>query len=282
MGDLTSEAASSESPGSERSAFGGGDQAYLRDKQYVDGKKLTVRSSIHDRFSTSATEFRDFEASLFDWLADAKVLDCGTGTGRFWAAKCIPRTIALTLTDLSTGMVAESMAAADANGYSSVVGQEADIQTLPFEDDSFDVVVANHMLYHVPDPDLAVSEIARVLRPNGTVLISTNGHGHMREMKDAIDVVFPGGYNEDLYDVFGIEAGEARLQQRFGSVIWHDYANDLIVTDLDAAVDYGLSYPPGEFATPEQAELFAKTIEAHAVDGVFRISTRLGAFVCQP
>ena len=59
----------------------------------------------------------------------------------------------------------------------------ADIRDLPFEDESFDGVVANHMLYHVPDRPQALAEIRRVLRSAGRVFATTNGGDHLQEIK---------------------------------------------------------------------------------------------------
>lgn len=263
-----------------RSAFAGGDQSYLRTTQYGDGSKLGVRFALHEQFSTATRSFRDFEAGLIDWPAEAEVLDCGTGGGRFWEADQIPRSVSLTVTDLSAGMVADSTAFATSVGYGNVAGQTCDVQSLSFEDASFDIVVANHMMYHVPDPDQGVRELARVLRPNGVALIATNGHGHMQEMKDAVDATF-GVTRDGIYDVFGIGSGAERLGPVFKDVQWNSYGARLVVTDLAAAVAYGLSYPPGETASSSQAEAFAEEIQRRSVDGIFTINTRTGVFVCR-
>ena len=62
--------------------------------------------------------------------------------------------------------------------------QVFDAQELPFPDDAFDVVVANHMLYHVPEPARAAAEIGRVLRPDGLLLAATNGPDHLDVIAD--------------------------------------------------------------------------------------------------
>lgn len=264
----------------ERSPFAGGDQSYLRDVQYGDDSKLGVRASLHRRFSTAESPLPDFEAGLVEWRHGLQVLECGAGIGLFWTNGIAPRSISVTVTDLSPGMVAAAVAQAEASGFESVNGRECDVQDLPFDDDSFDLVLANHMLYHVPDPDLAVAELARVLRPDGTLLAATNGSGHMAEMNDAVAEVF-GARTEGLYEVFGIDTGEARLREQFASISWHAFDNDLVVDDPAAAVAYGLSYPPGETATAAQAEAFAEAIARRFVGGRMRIRTRAGAFVCR-
>ncbi len=263
----------------ERSAFSGGDQAYLRDVQYGTGAKLDVRSHLHRAYSTSPVPLATFEARLVDWYGRADVLECGCGTGRFWETPELPRSLDVTLTDLSPGMVDEAVARARANGFDRVSGQAVDVQSLPFGDGSFDVVVANHMLYHVPDPDRGVAELARVLRPEGVALVATNGYGHMKENNEALAEVF-GSHAEGLYEVFGIDTGEARLRERFASVVWHAFDNDLVVDEPQAVIDYGLSFPPGEFATDEQRVAFDAAVRARFTGGRLRIRTRAGVFVC--
>jgi len=263
-----------------QSAFAGGDQAYLRDQQYGDSSKLDARTALHRRFSTAAEAFPDFAAGLVDWGSVDTVLECGCGTGRFWENSHAPKSVRLTLTDLSPAMVDTAVTHARHHGFENVDGGEHDVQQLPFGDGSYDVVVANHMLYHVPDPGRAVAELARVLRPGGTLLASTNARGHMGEMTEAIGATC-GDVDADVYHVFGLESGELRLREHFSSVSWHAYDNDLLVTDIEAAVAYAVSFPPGESATPAQRNALRVALDRNAEAGVFRIRTRTGVFVCQ-
>jgi SAM-dependent methyltransferase len=264
----------------QRSAFGGGDQQYLRDVQYGNSAKLDARSYLHRTFASSPLPLPTFEARLVDWSNVRTVLECGSGNGRFWDNDELSRSLHLTITDLSPGMVTEAVKRARAAGFEHVQGQACDVQSLPFADGEFDIVLANHMLYHVPDPDLAIGELARVLKPDGTALIATNAYGHMREINSAVDEVF-GHFEEGLYEVFGLDTGERRLREKFSSITWHAFDNDLIVDDPEAVVAYGLSYPPGETTTAEQRAEFRAAVERRFTDGHLRIHTRAGVFVCR-
>lgn len=239
-----------------------------------------MRVALHRRYGTATESLADMIAGSVEWRADLDVLECGCGPGVLWTNRHAPRSVSLTLTDLSPAMVDAAVETAGGEGFDDVVGRVCDVQDLPFADDSFDVVFANHMLYHVPDPDLAVSELARVVRPDGIVLAGTNGYGHMSEINGAIAEVF-GSHAERLYEMFGIDTGEARLRESFGSVTWHAYRNDLIVDDPDAVIAYGLSFPPGEDATGAQAAAFGAAVRRRFVDGQMRIRTRAGVFVAR-
>src|SRR5581483_8111164 len=77
--------------------------------------------------------------------------------------------------DTSLGMVREAR---------TPVAQvlQADAQALPFADAAFDRVLAAHMLYHVPDQELALREIRRVLRSGGRAVLVTNGAAYQAQV----------------------------------------------------------------------------------------------------
>jgi len=123
--------------------------------------------------------FRKLKAD--GWLShlgsDSLVLDCGTGTG----VMIRPLLSQLSLSpkvhgiDLSTGMLSAAKSELE-NGGVDVRLQVADARELPFADRSFDMVISAHMLEHLPEPGEGLREIARVLRPQGLLLIITTRH----------------------------------------------------------------------------------------------------------
>ena len=176
-------------------AFAGGDQAYLRDVQYRDSTRLAARASLHVKYGTARTAWFPWVATQIDWPVGARVLEVGCGAGWLWAEASahLPGGLHLTLTDLSAGMVAEAVGRVAGLGrHRRVDGRIADAQALPFAADSFDIAVANHMLYHVPDPRLAVAELARVVRPDGVLIAGTVGATHLRELAEIRAEVFGG------------------------------------------------------------------------------------------
>jgi SAM-dependent methyltransferase len=107
----------------------------------------------------------------------------------------------------------------------------ADVEDLPFEDESFDVVVAAWMLYHVPDLDRGLSEIARVLRPSGRLVAVTNRADHLAELFALVGV-------ERWELPFGGENGETLLARHFETVDRIDADGTVVFADIDMVRAY--------------------------------------------
>jgi SAM-dependent methyltransferase len=195
-------------------------------------------------------------AWVFDQLRLApgmQVLEIGGGPGGLWQEnrRRLSRQIGVTFTDQSTGMLAQAMATL--GDLVSFRFGAADAQALPFAVDSFDVVIANHMLYHVPDRGKALAEIRRVLRPAGRFFAATNDYAHMQEMRNLAESFMPGmAHVLSPNERFPFDVAASELSRHFGQVQLHRYHNNLVVTDADVLADYMLS---GLFINlPEVAE----------------------------
>ncbi|HVF03860.1 MAG TPA: class I SAM-dependent methyltransferase [Frankiaceae bacterium] len=127
-----------------------------------------------DKWSISYDErCVDYARDRFVRMAGAKgwpygtVLEVGCGTGFFTLNLMLAGVIGEAhVTDISPGMVrvAEKNAA---NLGLTVHGRVADAETLPYDDDTFDLVVGHAVLHHIPDVELALREVVRVLKPGG-------------------------------------------------------------------------------------------------------------------
>ena len=149
---------------------------------------------------------------------------------------------------------------------------------MPFPDNRFDTVLACHMLYHVPDPGAALDEMIRVLRPGGTIAVTTNGDDNMAEMYALAHEAWGGLAVDPSGASFGIEAAAAALEARLGAVEVAIYRDELKVTDGEAIVSTLTSYPPGESASEAQLAALRGMIAARMAehDGVFPITKRQG------
>jgi SAM-dependent methyltransferase len=196
----------------------------------------------------------------------------------------VPEGVSLVLRDLSPGMVDEALARARATGcYAAVEGEPADLQALPDADLAYDRVVANHMLYHLPDPRAGVAELARVVRPDGAVVVATNGRDHMRELHEVEASVFGDAALDRTVDVFGAEVGFGLLRERFADVRWLQYEDELRCTDPADVLAYSCSSPPGEDATAAERAALTAALEARfaAGGGTMTITKDTGLFVCR-
>ena len=258
------------------------DQAYLKTEQYRDSSNLDARIALHRQFSTNP---EDFHRWYFDRLAipeQARVLELGCGSAAFWQANGdrIPHGWEVTLTDVSPGMLASArqQLPSVAHPFSYL---EADIQGIPFPDDRFDVVMANHMLYHVPDRPKAYAEIRRVLRRGGRFYAATNGRAHMRELRELFRSVGSTTAIE-LETGFSLEGGAEELAGLFEHIELYRYESDLVVTESDPLKAFfrsiGIHY---EVSGDRLTAVEQKVDEAIARDGSIFIQKSTGFFECR-
>jgi 2-polyprenyl-3-methyl-5-hydroxy-6-metoxy-1,4-benzoquinol methylase len=107
----------------------------------------------------------------------------------------------------------------------------ADVQHLPFGDGGFDVVVAAWMLYHVPDLERGIGELARVLRPGGRLVAATNSLFHLHELRELV-----GSGRSSI--TFSRETGEALLARHFANVRREDIDGSLEFADRAEVDEY--------------------------------------------
>jgi SAM-dependent methyltransferase len=255
----------------------------LLEDQYRDSAKLSARMALHAKYGPRASLAT--VPSVVTPPPGARVLDVGCGPGRFWlGAQAWPADLAITLADLSPGMADEALATVRGVGrWTNVAAQVADVCALPFADASFDVVLAMHMLYHAPDRDLAVGEIARVLAPGGVAVASTNSERNMAALFELGHAAL-GGERQDLAArAFSLESGPAILRRCFDAVELHHAVDILRVTDPADVIAYLTSFAPGDRATPAMlARLEAMTADAFAAGGgVFEITRDAGFLVAR-
>jgi SAM-dependent methyltransferase len=118
-----------------------------------------------------------------------------------------------------------------------------DIQSIPYGDNCFDAVIANHMLYYVPDKPRALSEVKRVLKPGGRFITSTVGKSHLQEMDQLVGQFFhkETSRSNDEVNSFMLENGLEQLTFFFDEIHLYRYADGLIVDEASPLVAYMLS-----------------------------------------
>jgi ubiquinone/menaquinone biosynthesis C-methylase UbiE len=150
--------------------------------QYGTTERLQVRIETHQRYSERQDDFFNWVLDQLDPRPDASVLDVGCGVGAYHPALCSRGVRVVLGVDLSPAMVAASQRQADEQRL-PVAAIEADAQHLPVPDDAYDLVMANHVLFHVPDQRAALRELRRVMKPMGRVILVTNAADHSQVLE---------------------------------------------------------------------------------------------------
>jgi ubiquinone/menaquinone biosynthesis C-methylase UbiE len=212
--------------------------------QYSSDKNLSARQAFHVGFSTNKYGWENWVFDQYKFKPNNRVIEFGCGNGTLWANNInkLPKDIKLILTDLSEGMLnstKDNLLGIKKEICYSVM----DIQNIEYEDNSFDCAIANHMLYHVQNRDLAISEIARILKSDGTFHATTNSIFNMKGFKDLVKN-FDSRLDYASFSVakeFGFENGAEQLSKHFDSVEQVLYEDSLHITEAKPFVDYVLS-----------------------------------------
>jgi ubiquinone/menaquinone biosynthesis C-methylase UbiE len=261
------------------------DRSYLLSQQYRDPRNLDARVAIHARFSTNRYGWHRWVFDHFDLAAGARVLELGGGPGHLWASNRdrIPPGWQITVTDFSPGMVRAAREQLGSTGRR--FGQAvSDAQAIGFPSEHFQAVIANHMLYHVPDRARALQEIRRVLVPGGRLFAATVGQGHMRELDEGpLGELWVGQQAPENMApapggtaAFSLETGEAQLAPWFEQVTVDRYVDALEVTDPEVLVAYVLSMR--DLPADRLARLRAYVTDQIGTHGAIHISKDAGLF----
>lgn len=250
--------------------------------QYSDSRKLAARARLNSEYTITETPWFAWVAQQLPLKTNDRVLDVGCGPAWFWeyAAGHHPYGLDLVLTDMSQGMVDEAVARCQALRFGSVKGQQADASVLPFDDGAFDAVIAMHMLYHVPDPAVAIAEMHRVLKPGGVLAVTTNGANNMRGLYE-LTTVFGSAPSDPAAAAFGYNAAEKLLHDRFGNVKKAQHPARMRITDPEVVFLALTSYPPGDTASEAQLAAFREAIDQafQRSNGVLEVEKETGLFV---
>ncbi|MBC8099942.1 MAG: class I SAM-dependent methyltransferase [Armatimonadetes bacterium] len=213
-------------------------------RQYATDERIRIRQEIHEKYSVPKIDFPDWVLSNFKWRGTERVLDVGSGAGMYYPSlKRASSEINYHGADLSTGMLLKHPAYVTPTDTVLL----ADAQHLPYTNHSFDVIMANHMLYHVSDIDAALQEFRRVLKPDGALLIATNSTQSMPElqvlMRRAIILLTRSGASQvqppvPASDLFALENGSRQLARHFYAVVRYDLPSALVFTDIEPLMAY--------------------------------------------
>lgn len=259
------------------------DLHYLKDNQYKNQVSLNARIRLHQQFTIAEEEWFAWVWRHVNPQPGERILEVGCGTGEFWRKNRsqIPAGLCATLVDLSYGMVQD--ARGNIQSLSGLQVLNANIEGLPLPAAAFSKIMANHMLYHVPNLPLGLQELRRVLQPGGRLIATTTGPAHMRELYAVLQTT-QGYPSPELAEplAFNLQTGSACLAPFFTKVDLNRYASQLWVADPQAVVDYCASMirrAPGSIETLERITSQVEQVIAH--EGGFFIQKELGLLLAQ-
>lgn len=251
-------------------------------EHYKNAKNLNVRISLHDKYSQNKQGWFPWLFEQIDFSHINKLLEVGCGNGKLWKNNKINlRNREIFLSDSSQGMVDEVRKTLG-NDFNCMV---FDCEKIPFKDNYFDAVIANHVLFYVYDINKALEEIRRVLNPLGVFYCSTYGSNHMKEINDIVQefdsrVILS---QTKLYDVFGLENGLDILKPYFKNIKMKRYDDCLVVDKSKPIIDYIMSCHgnQNEIIGPNLNE-FREFVDSIIQEkGYIKITKDAGLFICK-
>ena len=222
--------------------------------QYQDAGNISARIRLHRDYSVNKQGWFPWIYEQCQLKSGMKVLELGCGNGALWTENAgkLPTDVQVTMTDISEGMIRDARRAIQEQQEftkNSFVSEktfsflQCDCHQLPFEDNSFDLVIANHLLFYCEDMIQVCREVKRVLKSGGRFVCSTYGRNHMKEITHLVQafdsrIVLAA---ENLYEHFGLENGEALLKNVFEEVQVSRYEDEIRLSEPEPLLEYILS-----------------------------------------
>ena len=248
--------------------------------QYKNATNISARIRLHRDYSVNKEGWFPWLFSNLHLKSGMKVLELGAGNGALWSQNInkVPADVNIILSDISEGMLADAKnEIGDKPEFQYAV---IDAQKIPFADNTFDLVIANHMLFYCDDISKALSEIRRVLKPGASLVCSTYSKRHMREITDLVqnfnsNIVLS---STNLYERFGLDNGKQILSKFFSDVTCKKYHDAIEIPESTPIISYILSCHgnQNEFLLNHYQE-FKQYVEQKVKDG-FYITKDAGFF----
>lgn len=214
--------------------------------QYKNASNISARIRLHKEYSQN-------KQGWFPWIYEQlpigtsmkplHILELGCGNGALWTENLnqLPSDISITLSDISDGMIRDihRNIGEDSRFHYAI----CDCHHLPYEDNSYNIVIANHLLFYCEDIHQVCHEVHRVLTSDGTFYCSTYGKQHMCEITELVQG-FDSHINlssEALYNKFGLENGSNYLSEHFSHIELRHYEDHILINQPEPLIEYILS-----------------------------------------
>ena len=249
--------------------------------QYENSSNISARINLHALYSTN-------RQGWFPWIYEhcritsgMHILELGCGSGALWKENHdkLPTDTHIILNDISEGMLRDTKRELSMD---NLTFHAFDCHEIPYEDDTFDIVIANHVLFYCDDLPKVLTEVRRVLKNGGTFICSTYGSKHMKEITTLVQ-----SFNnsiilsaDKLYEKFGLDNGADLLSPYFSSVRREIYHDELIVDNAEPLIEYILSCHGNQNQyLLDRYKDFRTYVERKTKKG-FHITKYSGIFIC--
>ena len=248
-------------------------------EQYKNHNNLDIRVELHKKYSKNKLGFNNWIFSNYQLTGELKVLELGCGTGELWKSNLdsINKMKQLIITDFSNDMVETTKSVI--GNRDNVNYERMDIQNISFENETFDIVIANMLLHHVNDIDKAISEVNRVLKKVGIFYCARFGENGV---VDYLASLFRDVVNQNLENkTFTLQNGKRYLSRYFNSVDTLLYDDELQVTRMDDLVKYIQSFKGISEIGSLEEEIIRKRLESEFNNGMLIIPKEYGMFIAR-
>jgi ubiquinone/menaquinone biosynthesis C-methylase UbiE len=253
-------------------------QHYLLNEQYKDASNFNTRLHLIQSLSAQPVDWYPWIFKLIKKTPNSRVLELGCGPGYLWQRNLehIPPGWDITLSDFSAGMLKDAHHNLSNSGRHFTF-QLVDAQEIPFEDAHFDIVIANLMLYHVPDRARAFAEVQRVLKPDGTFYAATVTETAFAK----VDTLMRAAGMDSWADMvaFSVENGEQQLSHWFSHITLQRLPIPVVIKEVEPLVTLIRSgVPKDQYGETTFQRLHALIQQEIAQDGEIRIPMDIGLF----
>ncbi len=216
--------------------------------QYENANNISARIRLHKDYSINKQGWFPWIyatgiAPIIEKKNSIEILELGCGEGSLWTENLslLPENVHITVSDISEGMIRDirrNLGSDERFSYETF-----DCHKIPAKARTYDLIIANHLLFYCDDIEQVCKEIKRVLKPSGVFLCSTYGSSHMKEITELVQkfdkrIILAA---ENLYDRFGLENGEEILENYFSKIKICKYDDAICIDQAEPLIEYILS-----------------------------------------
>ena len=260
--------------------------------QYQNASNISARIRLHKEYSRNSQGWFPWIYEQCEVAPNMKILELGCGNGALWMEHILasetkniqpfPEHTEIILSDISEGMLRDVQR--NMNKQYEMFGYNAfDCHKIPFENESFDLVIANHVLFYCDDIPRVCEEVARVLKDGGRFICSTYSINHMKEVSELVQE-FDGRIRlsgQKLYEKFGLDNGMEVLESDFSSVEKRIYEDEIVIDEAEPLIAYILSCHGNQNQYLIERYSDFRSFVEQKVQRNFHITKEAGIFVCK-